>query len=45
VVVWSIWQGGGMGKAAAATVVTLVLILPVVACYWAVARRQGRVAT
>ena len=45
VVVWSLWLGGGLGQASALAVVMLVMMTPMVALYWAFARRQGLVAT
>jgi iron(III) transport system permease protein len=45
VVVWSLWLGGGLGQASALAVVMLVLMTPLIALYWLIARRQGLVAT
>ena len=44
VVVWSLWLGGGLGQASALAVVMLVMMTPMIALYWAFARRQGLVA-
>ncbi|HEX3971433.1 MAG TPA: iron ABC transporter permease, partial [Stellaceae bacterium] len=41
VVVWSIWQDGGFGKAAAITLLLLALMVPLIALYWWIARRTG----
>jgi iron(III) transport system permease protein len=41
VVVWSIWQDGGFGKAAAMTLLLLVLMVPLIALYWFAMRRTG----
>jgi iron(III) transport system permease protein len=41
VVIWSLWQGGGFGDAAAVAFVMLCLMIPVVALYWFVAGRSG----
>jgi iron(III) transport system permease protein len=41
VVVWSIWQDGGFGKAAAITLLLMALMVPLIALYWWVMRRTG----
>jgi len=41
VVIWSLWQGGGFGDAAAVAFVMLCLMIPVVGLYWFVAGRTG----
>jgi iron(III) transport system permease protein len=41
VVVWSIWQDGGFGKAAAITLLLLAMMVPLIALYWWVMRRTG----
>jgi iron(III) transport system permease protein len=41
VVVWSIWQDGGFGKAAAITLLLLALMVPLIALYWWTMRRTG----
>jgi iron(III) transport system permease protein len=41
VVVWSIWQDGGFGKAAAITLLLLALMVPLIALYWFAMRRTG----
>jgi iron(III) transport system permease protein len=45
VVVWSLWLGGGLGQSSALTTVMLLLMTPVIALYWLLARRQGLLAT
>ena len=45
VVVWSLWLGGGLGQASALAVVMLLMMTPMIALYWLVARRQGLLAT
>ena len=45
VVVWSLWLGGGLGQASALAVVMLLVMTPMIALYWLLARRQGLVAT
>ena len=45
VVVWSLWLGGVLGQASALAVVMLAMMTPMIALYWAFARRQGLVAT
>jgi iron(III) transport system permease protein len=44
-VVWSLWLGGGLGQASALTVVMLLVMTPMIAVYWLLARRQGLLAT
>jgi iron(III) transport system permease protein len=44
VVVWSLWLGGGLGQASALAVVMLLMMTPLIAIYWLIARRQGLVA-
>jgi iron(III) transport system permease protein len=44
-VVWSLWLGGGLGQASALAMVMLVMMTPLIALYWLIARRQGLVAT
>ena len=41
VVVWSIWQDGGFGRAAAITLLLMALMVPLIALYWWVTRRTG----
>lgn len=41
VLVWSLWLGGGLGQASALAVVMLVMMTPLIALYWFIARRQG----
>ena len=45
VVVWNLWLGGGLGQSSALATVMLILMTPVVALYWFLARRQGLLAT
>jgi iron(III) transport system permease protein len=45
VVVWSLWLGGGLGQSSALATAMLMLMTPVVALYWLLARRQGLLAT
>ncbi|OGA44125.1 MAG: hypothetical protein A3G25_15280 [Betaproteobacteria bacterium RIFCSPLOWO2_12_FULL_63_13] len=45
VVIWSLWLGGGLGQASAMAIIMLTLMVPIVAVYWVVARRQGLLAT
>jgi iron(III) transport system permease protein len=45
VVVWSLWLGGGLGQASALAIVMLLMMTPMIALYWLIARRQGLVAT
>jgi iron(III) transport system permease protein len=45
VVVWSIWQDGGFGKAAAITLLLLAFMVPLIALYWWIARRRGPLQT
>ena len=40
-VVWSLWLAGGLGQASATAIVMLVMMTPLVAIYWILARRQG----
>jgi iron(III) transport system permease protein len=44
-VVWTLWLGGGLGQSSALATVTLVLMTPVIALYWALARRRGLLAS
>ena len=41
VAVWSLWLGGGLGQASALAMVMLAMMTPLIALYWAIARRQG----
>jgi iron(III) transport system permease protein len=45
VVVWSLWLGGGLGQSSALATVMLLMMTPVIALYWLLARRQGLLAT
>jgi len=45
VVVWSLWLGGGLGQASALAIVMLLMMTPLIALYWVIARRQGLVST
>ena len=44
VVVWSMWVNGGLGKAAALTLLLLGAMLPVIALYWLIVRRSSALA-
>jgi iron(III) transport system permease protein len=44
VVVWSLWLGGGLGQASALAMVMLLMMTPLIAIYWLIARRQGLVS-
>ena len=39
VVVWDLWESGGLGKSAARTVIILLCFAPLVGLYWYVARK------
>jgi iron(III) transport system permease protein len=42
VVIWSLWLGGGLGDAAAVTLVMMGLMIPLIVLYWFVANRNRR---
>jgi ABC-type Fe3+ transport system permease subunit len=44
VLIWNVWAGGGLGPAAALTLVLMALMIPLVALYWWVVRRRGPLA-
>ena len=44
-VIWSFWQGGGLGQASALAMIMLAAMAPVIALYWMIARRLGLMAT
>ncbi|MDF2114907.1 iron ABC transporter permease [Roseiarcaceae bacterium H3SJ34-1] len=44
-VIWGLWQGGGLGQASALAMIMLVAMAPVIALYWTIARRTGLMAT
>jgi iron(III) transport system permease protein len=44
VVVWSMWVNGASGKAAALTLLLLVMMVPFIVLYWLVVRRQTGIA-
>jgi iron(III) transport system permease protein len=44
VVVWNLWLGGGLGQSSALATVMLLLMTPVIALYWLLARRRGLLA-
>jgi iron(III) transport system permease protein len=44
VVVWSMWVNGGTSKAAALTLLLLAVMIPFIALYWLVVRRQTDLA-
>jgi iron(III) transport system permease protein len=41
VLVWNLWANGGLGPAAALTLVLMALMIPIVALYWYLMRRRG----
>ena len=41
VVIWSLWVGGGLGDAAAAALVMLGAMIPLLGLYWYAARKSG----
>ena len=41
VLIWNVWASGGLGAAAALTLVLMVLMIPLVVLYWYVMRRRG----
>ena len=41
VVVWSMWQAGGFGQAAAITLLLMLLMVPLIALYWWAMRKTG----
>jgi iron(III) transport system permease protein len=41
VVIWSTWLSGNIGEASALAVVMLLVMVPAVSLFWAVARRKG----
>ena len=43
VVIWSSWLSGSIGESAALALLMLLLMTPVIAAYWFVARRFGMV--
>jgi iron(III) transport system permease protein len=43
-VVWSLWLNGGLGQASALAFLMLLMMLPLVALYWLLARRRGILA-
>lgn len=43
IVIWSIWQGGQTGPAAALTAVVLALMAPVISLYWFIGRRRAAI--
>ena len=45
VLVWNLWANGGLGPAAALTLVLMALMIPIVALYWWVMRRRGPLQT
>jgi iron(III) transport system permease protein len=40
VVVWNLWMAGGLGQAAALTLILLVAMVPLVCLYWWLVRRK-----
>jgi iron(III) transport system permease protein len=43
-VIWGLWQGGGLGQASALAMIMLAAMAPVIALYWMIARRSGLMA-
>jgi iron(III) transport system permease protein len=41
VVIWGLWQGGGLGQASALAMIMLCAMIPLITLYWAIARRAG----
>jgi iron(III) transport system permease protein len=41
IVVWNLWTAGGMGAAAAVTLVMLAVFMPLVLLYWYATGRRG----
>jgi iron(III) transport system permease protein len=41
VLIWNMWAGGGLGPAAALTLVLMALMVPLVTLYWWLMRRRG----
>jgi iron(III) transport system permease protein len=41
VLIWNVWAGGGLGSAAALTLVLMALMVPLVTLYWWIMRRRG----
>jgi iron(III) transport system permease protein len=44
-VVWGLWQGGGLGQASALAMIMLAAMAPLIALYWMIARRTGLMAS
>lgn len=44
-VVWTLWLGGGLAQSSALATVMLLLMTPVIAAYWILARRRGLLAS
>ena len=44
VVIWGLWQGGGLGQSSALAMIMLVAMTPLIALYWTIARRFGLAA-
>jgi iron(III) transport system permease protein len=40
VLIWHLWMGGGLGPAAALSIVLMLLIMPVVILYWLIAQSR-----
>ena len=45
VVIWGLWQGGGLGQASALAMIMLAAMAPLVTLYWIIARRFGAMAS
>lgn len=44
VVVWSLWSSGGLGRASALAVISMLLVVPLIVVYWFIAKRRGALA-
>jgi iron(III) transport system permease protein len=44
VVIWGLWQGGGLGQSSALAMIMLAVMTPLIALYWMIARRFGLAA-
>ena len=44
VVIWGLWQGGGLGQSSALAMIMLAAMTPLIALYWTIARRFGLAA-
>ena len=44
VVIWGLWQGGGLGQSSALAMIMLAVMTPLITLYWIIARRFGLAA-